>query len=111
MLTIFSLVLETISHEIQKSLTRRGRKGYPPHCTIKKGPAGTVQEYCFIQGIAEAKAYFEEKQANGIQDCKQFKESDFNSNTTSVMYIESQGRLGNQLLGYSMLIQLRYTYI
>ena len=39
--------------------------------------------------------------------CKQFNSDDFGENSPSIFYGESQGRLGNQLLGYAMLIQLQ----
>ena len=68
-------------------------------CTTKKGPGGTSQEYCYIRNAPEVSKYLEEEQTKAEHNCKTFKLSDFSSTTPSIMYGESQGRLGNQLLG------------
>ena len=77
-------------------------------CTIKKGPGGQKVEHCYIRNQdVEVRKYLQDERAKSGTSCKIFKKSDFDSSTPSIMYGESQGRLGNQLLGYAMLSQLR----
>ena len=78
-------------------------------CTKKKGPEGSNREYCYIKNThPEVLKYFETEQEKTGKTCKKFKISDFDKNSPSIMYGESSGRLGNQLLGYAMLLQLGY---
>ena len=79
-------------------------------CHKKKGPNGLLQEYCYIRNeqYPEVAKYFETEQEKTGKSCMKFKLSDFNKNSPSIMYGEAQGRMGNQLLGYAMMLQLGY---
>ena len=107
-IALCTILLEVFSPKFHVSATIQGTKGKHPHCTTKKGPEGTRKEYCFLQGTDDVSKHFKQEQANNDQDCKKFVASNFTSDMPSLMYTEAQGRFGNQLLGYAMLIQLRY---
>ena len=108
-ITLNELLREFVLCEIQEPINSGGIKTDLGNCNIKKGPGGSQKKYCYIQNThPEVSKYFETEQAKTGQNCKQFRLSDFNENSPSIMYGESEGRLGNQLLGYAMLYQLRY---
>ena len=120
LLSLFPLLLNIIGCKIQEpapKIIEPIRSSTPwskikndlGDCTTKKGPGGINQEHCYIRNVPEVTKYFKEEQTKAGKNCKTFKLSDFSSTTPSIMYGESQGRVGNQLLGYAMLKQLRYT--
>ena len=41
-----------------------------------------------------------------IETCEMFKPEEFTKDSTSIIYGEAQGRFGNQLLGYIVLLQV-----
>ena len=95
--------------KVEEAIPSHGIKSEVGTCHIKKGPNGLNQEFCYINnkqydGLDE---YFKSEQAKSGKECKKFRLSDFNEKSPSIMYGEADGRFGNQLLGYAMLLQLR----
>ena len=85
-----------------------GIKSQVGNCNFKSGPNGLQQQYCYIDnnaipGLAQ---YFKDEQAKTGTKCNMFDLSDFNENSSSIMYGEASGRMGNQLLFYAMMHQL-----
>ena len=94
--------------KIEEAIPSQGIKSEVGTCHIKKGPNGLNQEYCYINNkqYSDLEEYFKTEQAKSGKECKKFRLSDFNEKSPSIMYGEAQGRFGNQLLGYAMLLQL-----
>ena len=101
-----------IEEVVNEAIPSGGIKSDVGSCNIKKGPNGVKKEYCYIrnENDPDAHKYFKAEQEKTGKSCKKFRLSDFNENSPSIMYGEAQGRLGNQLLGYAMLLQLRYVF-
>ena len=97
----------SIQEPIKSSTKWSKMKSVVGDCTTRKSPEGTSHEYCHMRNVPEVSKCLEEEQTKAGHMCKVFKLSDFGPTTPSIMYAESQGRLGNQLLGYAMLSQLR----
>ena len=78
-------------------------------CNTQKDLNGIQKKYCYIrnENNPAAAKYFKREQEKTGKSCKIFKLSDFSENTPSIMYGEAKGRIGNQLMGYAELLQLR----
>ena len=109
---LISFVSGKIDEVVNEAIPSGGIKSDLGSCKIKKGPNGVKKEYCYIrnENDPDADKYFKAEQEKTGKSCKKFRLSDFNENSPSIMYGEAQGRLGNQLLGYAMLLQLRYVF-
>lgn len=85
-----------------------GIKSEVGKCKVKIGPNGIRQEYCYIENslIPGLVKYFKDEQAKTGTKCKRFRLSDFNENSSSIMYGEASGRMGNQLLFFALMYQL-----
>ena len=85
-----------------------GMKSQVGNCNFKSGPNGLKQQHCQIDNdaIPGLSQYFEEEQAKTGTKCNKFDLSDFNENSSSILYGEASGRMGNQLLFYAMMHQL-----
>ena len=107
---LINFVSGKIDDGLKNAIPSGGIKSDIGNCNIKKGPNGVKKEYCYINNEfdLDASKYFKAEQEKTGKSCKQFKLSDFSDNSPSIMYGEAQGRLGNQLLGYAMLLQLGY---
>jgi hypothetical protein len=109
---LISFVAGKIEEVVNEAIPSGGIKSDLGSCNFKKGPNGVKQEYCYIrnENDLDASKYFKAEQEKTGKSCKKFRLSDFSENSPSIMYGEAQGRLGNQLLGYAMLLQLGYVF-
>ena len=108
-LIILSVSLINITHgDEEEAINSFAIKSAVGKCRFNVAPHGSRQEYCYIKNnaIPGLVKYFKDEQAKTGTNCKEFKLSDFNENSSSIMYGEASGRMGNQLLFYALLYQL-----
>ena len=109
-LIILSIFLSNnITHgDWEKFIDNFGIKSNVGKCNYKNKPNGVRQEYCYIENdaIPGLVRYFKAEQKKTGRNCKKFKLSEFNENSSSLLYGEASGRMGNQLLGYVIVYQL-----
>ena len=104
------VMIITVRGKIETAIPSGGIKSEVGSCHKKKMPNGVLQEHCYMETSGLA-AYFERDQEEAGKSCKKFNLSDFDKNSPSIMYMEAEGRMGNQLLAYAMLLQLGYAAI
>ena len=111
-LIILSIILpNSITHgDWEEFIDSFGIKSNVGKCNSKNKPNGVRQEYCYIENdaIPGLVRYFKDEQEKTGRKCKKFKLSDFNENSSTLMYGEASGRMGNQLLFYALMYQLGY---
>ena len=110
--TLIKFVKSNVGDVENEIIPSGGIKSDMKTCNIKRELNGVKKTYCYIRNEnnpAVAK-YFKKEQEKTGQSCKIFKLSDFGENTPSIMYGEARGRVGNQLMGYAELLQLRYVF-
>ena len=109
-LIVLSVILSnkiTSGDEVE-AINSFGIKSEVGKCNFKNGPNGLRQEYCYIENdvVPGLVKYFKDEQEKTGKNCKKFKLSDFDENSSSIVYGEASGRLGNQLLLYAVIYQL-----
>ena len=111
------MVLHTFNHGIHAKTKNKvidlissgGIKNQLGECAFQTSSEDSLQEYCYIRNTDQnVIRYFQEEQSKTASNCIHFQKSNYNSTTPSIMYSEANGRLGNQLLAYAMLVQLRF---
>ena len=86
-----------------------GMKRGVENCYFRTENDGKRQEFCNINNklTPAVSEYFNDRMSDSYETCKTFDLSNFNEHTASIVYTESQGRVGNQLLKYAIMYQLR----